>query len=87
MYSSLLPLSILEDIECLAISLQYLISENYKFNQYFIATAGNKTFNSGLKSYLVGDKIEIRCTSTLGMFILDDVISSSIQNSKLLRLG
>ena len=68
-YSAFLSLSILEETQCLAESLQYVMSENEYLNSSCTATAGNETFHGRLKSYLAGDEIVIRCTSTLDGFV------------------
>ena len=39
----ILPLNILEEIQCLAASLLYLISENYNLNLSCMVTAGDET--------------------------------------------
>ena len=52
MYSAFLSLSILKEIQCLAVSLLYLMSENDNLNSSCITTAGNETFHGRLKSHL-----------------------------------
>ena len=46
------------------------MSENNNFKSSSITTVGNETFHGGLKFYLAGDETVIRCTSSLGRFVL-----------------
>ena len=77
-YSAFLSLSILEEIQCLAVSLLYLMSENQNFNSSCITTAGNETFHGRLKSFLSGDETVTRCISSLGKFVLGEILGSRI---------
>ena len=71
MYSEFLSLSILEEIQCLTVSLLCPMSENECLNSSCIATAGNEIFHGRLKSYLARDNTEIRLPVLLvGLFFV-----------------
>ena len=64
MYSAFLSLSILQEIQCLAVELLYLMSENENMNSSCIATAGDETV--------------IRCAEGLSKCVPGEIMGSSI---------
>ena len=63
-------LSIIKEIQCLAVSLLYHMSENDNLDLSCITTTVNETFHGKLKSHLQGDKTVLQRISSPGNFIL-----------------
>ena len=77
MYSAFLSFSILKEIQCLAIQLLHLMSENDNLNSSCTA-AGNDTFHVRLKSHLQGDETVTLCISWIGKFVLGNTVGASV---------
>ena len=54
------------------------MSENDNLSSSLITTAENEIFNERLKSYLSGDVTVIRYASTLGRFVLGEIMGSNL---------
>ena len=78
MYSVFSLISILEEIQCLAVLLLYFISENENLNLSCINTAENETSQGRLTFYLAGGEIVIRCTSSIGKCVLCESMGSNL---------
>ena len=77
MYSAFLSFSILKEIQCLAIQLLHLMSENDNLNSSCTA-AGNDTFHGRLKSHLQGDETVTLCISCIGKFVLGNTVGARV---------